>query len=136
MTPLALFFAITLDIESYYYYIRVSHKTRNIMKLLTKEILNNFKRQGDTSKMEAEQVKVIVKFFNPVGIGTWYATEYNEDEKMFFGYVSLFGDHNDELGYFSLEELESIKGQFGLGIERDMYFRKHTLKEVMSMSRK
>lgn len=106
------------------------------MKLLTKEILNNFKRQGDTSKMEAEQVKVIVKFFNPVGIGTWYATEYNEDEKMFFGYVSLFGDHNDELGYFSLEELESLRLPMGLSIERDMYFSAHTLKDVMNKSRK
>jgi hypothetical protein len=28
-----------------------------------------------------------------------------------------------ELGYFSLSELESVRGPFGLPIERDVYFR-------------
>jgi len=36
--------------------------------------------------------------------------------------VSIFGDWNDEWGYFSLQELESYKGQLGLGIERDLYW--------------
>ena len=30
--------------------------------------------------------------------------------------------HEKELGDFSLEELEAVKGAFGLGIERDEYF--------------
>lgn len=41
---------------------------------------------------------------------------------IFFGYVSIFGDECDEWGSFSLEELESFKGRFGLGIERDKCF--------------
>ena len=89
------------------------------MKLLTKEIINEFKRVG--SQAQVEDPIVIVKFFNPTGIGTWYATEYNEDEQMFSGYVSLYGDHNDEWGYFSLEELQNFRGRFGLGIERDIH---------------
>jgi hypothetical protein len=48
---------------------------------------------------------------------------------MFFGYVSLFGDDCDEFGYFSLEELESIKCKFGLGIERDLYCGEKKLSE-------
>jgi len=36
-----------------------------------------------------------------------------------------------ELGTFSLDELESFKGKFGLGIERDLHFHDKTLKDVM-----
>jgi len=89
------------------------------MELLTKEILKRFKQVG--SQEDEKNPLVIVKFFNPSGAGTWYATEYNEKEKMFFGYVSIFGDYNDEWGSFSLEELKSVKGFGGLGIERDLY---------------
>jgi len=59
------------------------------------------------------------------------ATEYNPEEKIFFGFVQIFGDHNDEWGYFSLAELESVKGRFGLGIERDLYFGEPKMSEVM-----
>jgi hypothetical protein len=38
---------------------------------------------------------------------------------MFFGLVDL---HEKELGYFALSELQSVRLQFGLKIERDMYF--------------
>lgn len=92
------------------------------MKLMTKALEEEFAKQGDTSQMKAEEIKVIAKFFNPCGSGTWYASEYNPEERMFFGFVSLFGDHNDELGYFSLDELESVVGPIGLGIERDLHF--------------
>tara|TARA_R100000687_G_scaffold39940_1_gene32567 strand:- start:544 stop:837 length:294 start_codon:yes stop_codon:yes gene_type:complete len=87
------------------------------MQLLTKEIENRFKKIG--SQENIEDPEIIVKFFNPTGLGTWYATEYNPKEKMFFGLVH---GHDKELGYFSLEELESVKGPLGIGIERDRYF--------------
>ena len=70
---------------------------------------------------------VKVKFFNAGGHGTWYATEYDADSKMFFGWVDL---GSPELGYFSLAELQSYSGPFGLGIERDMYFEPKPLSEV------
>lgn len=50
---------------------------------------------------------------------------------IFFGYVSLFGDWNDEWGSFSLEELENFKGLFGLGIERDRGFSERPMSEVI-----
>lgn len=90
------------------------------MKLLTKELLNKFAQRG--SQEGRKDPLVIAKFFNPVGAGTWYATEYNPQTKTFFGFVSIFNDDNDEWGYFSLEELESYRGRLGLGIERDIYF--------------
>jgi hypothetical protein len=102
------------------------------MKLLTKELEARFAEVGSQSEKTAEETQVVAKFFNPTGRGYWFATEYEPSEKMFFGYVSLFGDYNDELGYFSLEELESVRGQFGLGIERDLHFTETTLQEIIN----
>ena len=114
------------------------------MKLLTEEIIKNFARVG--RQEESIDPLVIVKFFNPTGAGTWYASEMyhrvlseegNEDDinvkdykpepgdeitdTIFFGYVSIFCDFNDEWGYFSLSELEEFQGLAGLGLERDLY---------------
>ena len=91
------------------------------MRLMTKELEKRFSQVG--SQEEVEDPVIVAKFFNPQGAGTWYATEYDPKDKMFFGYVSIFGDWNDEWGYFSLAELESYVGQLGLGIERDLYWK-------------
>jgi hypothetical protein len=68
----------------------------------------------------------VVKFFNPTGNWTWYATEFDGDDT-FFGLVD---GHEKELGYFSLSELASVKGRFGLGIERDRHFTPTALKNI------
>lgn len=49
---------------------------------------------------------------------------------IFFGYAKIT---DGELGYFSLDELASIKAPpFGLGIERDLYWDdKTTLQDVI-----
>lgn len=99
------------------------------MKLITKELEARFKAVG--SQEEVKDPIAICKFFNPTGRGNWFATEYDPTEKIFFGYVSLFGDHNDEWGSFSLEELESLKLPFGLGIERDINFQEKPMSEII-----
>ena len=101
------------------------------MELLNKEILQAFEKQGDTSQKSAEDIKVIVKFFNPTGGGRWYAAEYDPVDRIFFGYANLGDSEMAELGTFSLDELQAFKGKFGLGIERDLHFKERTLKEVM-----
>jgi len=100
------------------------------MKLMTKELEARFREVGPQE--EVKDPLIIAKYFNPSGAGTWYATEYNPEERIFFGYVSIFGDLNDEWGYFSLEELESVRGPFGLGIERDLYFGEKKASEIIS----
>jgi hypothetical protein len=90
------------------------------MRLMTSELEKRFAQVG--SQESKKDPVIIAKFFNPTGAGTWYATEYDPAEQTFFGYVSIFGDWNDEWGYFSLKELESYKGVLGLGIERDLYW--------------
>lgn len=91
------------------------------MQLLTDELCEHFKKVG--CQCEVKDPLVIAKFFNPTGGGTRYATEYDAEAKLFFGFVSIFGDHNDEWGPFSLDELESFPGRCGLGIERDRFFQ-------------
>jgi hypothetical protein len=73
-----------------------------------------------------------VKFFGG-GRWTWYATEF-DGEDTFFGYtVSGLGSDCDELGYFSLSELMTLRfPPFGLPIERDRHFKSRPLSEVVA----
>ena len=87
------------------------------MQLLTKEILKKFEKKGRQEKIS--DPSIIVKFFDPTGSWSWFATEFDPKTRIFFGMVH---GHDKELGYFSLDELEKFKGSFGLGIERDKYF--------------
>ena len=68
-----------------------------------------------------------VKFFNPCGAATWYATEF-DGEDTFFGLCDLgFGE--PELGYFSLAEMQSVRGPLGIGLERDLHWTPRPLRE-------
>jgi len=67
--------------------------------------------------------QAMVKFFTPDSNWTWYASEF-DGEDIFFGLVIGF---EIELGYFSLSELEEIRGPLGLQIERDFYYQPETL---------
>lgn len=90
------------------------------MRLLDEALLKRFAEVG--SQEGKNDPIVIAKFFHPMGAGTWYATEYEPDLREFFGYVSIFGPGSDEWGYFSIDELESYRNEFSLGIERDLYW--------------
>ena len=93
------------------------------MKLITKTIETKLVKHPMYSTDGNPIKDVLVKFFNPCGIGTWYVFEAEKNESTndweFFGLVDL---HEKELGYFTLSELQSIKLPFGLSIERDLYF--------------
>lgn len=89
------------------------------MMLLTKELEGRFLEVGDQS--EEQNPILIAHFFNPSGVGDWYATEYDDETQTFYGYVSIHKDWNDEWWYFSLQELKWYVGPFGLGIERDRH---------------
>jgi hypothetical protein len=89
------------------------------------------KRFAEVGKQEGKgfDALVIAKYFDAGGSGTWYATEYNPESRSFFGYVT--GLFEDEWGYFSLDELQSVKGSFGLGIERDLHIGERTLGDIL-----
>jgi hypothetical protein len=107
----------------------INKKGGEIMKLMTKELEQRFAQVG--SQENVKDPTIIAKFFNPAGSGTWYATEYDPRTRIFFGYVSIFGDCNDEWGSFSLDELEAYRGKLGLGIERDLYFEEKPASQVV-----
>ena len=115
------------------------------MKLMTKGIEKKFEKfplysQDDRGKDST----VVVKYFNPYGIGTWLITEANKldngDWEM-FGYCHLY---EWEWGYVMLSELQGLRvppfGKIfkdkyecqlyedrliGLGIERDLHIREN-----------
>ena len=45
------------------------------MQLITKTIENKLKKRPLYSQEGNENPDIVVKFFNPCGIGTWYITE-------------------------------------------------------------
>ena len=62
----------------------------------------------------------LLKWFTPDSSWTWYLTEYDPSDRLCFGLVI---GHERELGYFSLDELRSLRGPLGLPIERDLHFQ-------------
>jgi hypothetical protein len=107
------------------------------MKLITKAIEEEFEKYpyGSQEKTPLMEQKVLVKFFNPCGVGTWIITECVE--KTEDGDFILWGlgelGYGYELGTVSLKELESLKLPFGLKIERDMYLKKNCkVKDLIS----
>ena len=99
------------------------------MKLLTETLRKALPPLYATDGKPDTERKVPVKFFNPAGMGTWYALEFDGEDR-FFGFVNLF---EKELGYFTLSELENVKLPFGLGIERDLHWNPDTtLDKVMN----
>ncbi len=100
------------------------------MKLITRKIENEVPKLY--SQENNENPTCSLKFFTPWTNWTWYVIEGEKQENgdwMFFGKVVSNLCPEGELGYFQLSELKSIKGQFGLKIERDLYFNPKVLSE-------
>lgn len=94
---------------------------------MTKSIEKRFKNYPLYSQKGQEQKRVIVKFFNPYGCGTWQITEASKtvdgkDWEM-FGFCELFPNCG-EWGYVRFSELANLRiNMFGISmpIERDAY---------------
>ncbi len=96
------------------------------MELITSKLKERFKSIGRQS--EESNPIIITKFFDPMGFGTWYVSEYEPDSKICFGYVTGLGQN--EWGYFSLTELKAIERPFGMKIERDICFTEARFKDL------
>jgi hypothetical protein len=96
------------------------------MELMTKEIEKvaqaQYPRGSDLDQM------VVAKFFDPQGSWTWYLMNQDPDDTDYlWGIVRGF---EVEMGSFSLSELRNFRGRLGLGIERDLYFKPRTAREI------
>ena len=102
------------------------------MMLMTKELEKKLNRypigSQDGNGMDA---RVVVKYFNPCGAGTWLITEGEKQEDgdwLLFGYCHLF---EWEWGYVLLSELQNVKLPFGLTIERELYITDKTVSDYL-----
>ena len=96
------------------------------MELLTKAIRRHLPALHATQAIPLNKKVVVVKFFTPDSNWTWYAVEF-DGKDLFWGLVCGF---EQEWGYFSLRELESVKGKMGLPIERDRFFRPTLIRDI------
>ena len=71
----------------------------------------------------------VVKLFNPIGDGVWFATLVESDGDLLYGVADL-GFGCPEPGHFSLREIEGLRLPLGLGIERDILFTTTTALSV------
>jgi hypothetical protein len=86
------------------------------MILLTPELRERLLANGRRRGLDHVPV---VKFFNPLCIGTWLVTELDEDGDTLFGLADL---GYPELGSYSLAEMQALELPLGMGIERDILF--------------
>jgi hypothetical protein len=101
----------------------------DLMKLLTKALQKSLPKLYSQEKVEDPIVRA--HFFDPCGAANWWITEggVDEDDYLMFGLCDL-GMGFPELGYVSINELQAVKGRWGLGIERDLYWTEKPLSEV------
>ena len=94
------------------------------MKLMTAELRRII--PGLYTTENEPDPTVHAKYFTPDSSWTWYVLEF-DGEDLFFGLVVGL---ETELGYFSLAELQAVRGPWGLPIERDLYFTPKPLSAV------
>lgn len=117
------------------------------MELLTDEIRKTLPALYSNEAKGVEDPMVVLKLFCPWNHWTWYISEGSyvcpnhanydcedpscmpkTDWKQFIFFGLVDGIYT-ELGYVDLDELRSIRGPFGLKIERDLYWESKPLSE-------
>ena len=114
---------------------RVNNMQKLFLNAQKKQLIKNYSKHKESWNDEHPQnvdSKVVVKLFNPNGVGTWYLTELNPNTNIAYGLSCL---QEKELGYVDLNELTCFKGSLGLSIERDAWFpmNKKTLEDCKQL---
>ena len=104
------------------------------MQLLPDELRAEISTLYSQETVKTEEKAVYAKFFFSEGRWTWFVTEVKKQENdfVFFGYVIGFVE---ELGYFTLNELQSINIKV-LGVERNLYFKPGKFVDVIAQFQK
>jgi len=104
------------------------------MNLLTTSIREQLLRNGRLMAERQEQGQPepdflpVVKLFTPDANCTWLLTELDPEEPDIAHGLCDLGFGCPELGSVRISELESVRGRFGLPVERDLHFiPKHTI---------
>lgn len=93
------------------------------MMLITRAQHEQLLKNGHVAQQSGERNhKPVIKLFTPDADMTWFLTElYPDDPDVAFGLCDL-GMGFPELGDVRISELEAVRGQFGLPVERDRHF--------------
>lgn len=98
------------------------------MKLITKAIeeeLAKYPLYSQDSK--GDNAIAVCKFF--LQGYTWYVLEAEKADNGYEFFGIIVGQHT-EYGYFTLSQLESVTGQWGLRVERDRGFKPIKVKDL------
>ena len=99
------------------------------MSLIPQDIVNKIPNLYETENQE-EKI-CYVKLFLPSSSWTWYIIEIDkQDNNTCFGFVDGL---EQELGYFTLRELENVKGLLGLRVELDSNFKPTKLSKIRAL---
>ena len=99
-------------------------------KMITKQQYDQLYKQHD-QQLPFDKAKVVVKLFNPIGVGTWWLSSVDPTNELAYGVCEL---HEKEYGPVSLKELRELQLPFGLTVERDKWFptNEYTLQDIMN----
>ena len=92
------------------------------MKLLTKALKKKL------PALHSATGKAFVKWFTPDANWTWYVMEYDPKTGECFGLVDGL---EKEFGYFTLNQVQEVRGKFGLPVERDLLFETTDVEELV-----
>lgn len=98
------------------------------MKLITKQLEKELAKYPLYSQDgKKDEAVVICKFF--LQGYTWYVLEAEkiDDDYEFYGIID---GQCREYGYFTLSQLESVRGNWGLRVERDRIFKPTAVKDL------
>ncbi len=94
----------------------------------TQKQLARLPKLYETDKTPIPDKIIHMHFF--LGGCDWYACEYDEIDKLFFGYVILNSNTQcAEWGVFSLEELKSIRLSF-MQVDREIHWKKTKAEDI------
>ncbi|MHA7294984.1 DUF2958 domain-containing protein [Arthrobacter sp. HLT1-21] len=79
---------------------------------------------GTNQETLLAEIKMQAHYFQ--GNMDWYVAEYDPKTKNAWGYADL-GFGMGEWGDFHLPEIEAVRGNYGMPIERELHFKRGTL---------
>ena len=85
-------------------------------KTIDRQLFKQYALGSDLSKQEA-----VVKIFNPFGNGTWFILNSDPNDPDYLWAIVDLG-YGAEVGSVSRADLETYRGRFGMGFERDLSF--------------
>lgn len=98
--------------------------------LLTQSIIDECPPLYSSEEANDFNPPIIARFFNPLGRGEWLLIEGEEQDGSFlcFGLADIL---EQELGYWTMEELEELSVSMGLFIQRDDDFKPCRYQDVL-----